>query len=94
MQAADADALEAAHEVLVRMEFTAGISSPADDRQRRMDYQVARLSARMRGTAQSSDPDSQLVDVLSGWFALPGPLPEDLELRFSSAARAALDTLP
>lgn len=92
--AADADTIEAARDVLVRLEFAAGIASPEDDRQRRMDYQVARLSARMRGTAQPGDPDSQLVDVLSNWFALPGQLPEELELRFASAARAALATLP
>lgn len=92
--APDTGTIEAARDILVRLEFAAGIASPEDDRQRRMDFQVARLSARMRGTAQSGDPDSQLVDVLSGWFALPGPLPEDLELRFAGAARAALAALP
>ncbi|HSE13530.1 MAG TPA: DUF349 domain-containing protein [Rudaea sp.] len=92
--AADSDTVDAARDVLVRLEFAAGIASPEDDRQRRMDYQVARLSARMRGTAQSSDPDSQLVDLLSSWFALPGPLPEQLEQRFADAVRSALATLP
>lgn len=94
VRAADEDAVEAAREVLVRLEFAAGIASPEDDRQRRMDYQVARLSARMRGAAQSSDPDRQLVELMSSWFALTGPLPEDLEQRFTRAVQAALDTLP
>jgi len=91
---ADPDTIEAARDALVRMEFSTGISSPGDDRQRRMDYQVARLSARMRGTAQASDADSELVEMLSIWFALPGPLPEELEQRFDGAARAALNALP
>ncbi|HET7065803.1 MAG TPA: hypothetical protein VFI49_16145, partial [Rudaea sp.] len=71
-----------------------GIASPAEDRQRRMDYQVARLSARMRGTAQTSDADSELVEMLSNWFALSGRLPQELEQRFDDAARAALNALP
>ena len=91
---ADAETIEAARDALVRMEFAAGIASPADDRQRRMDYQVARLSARMRGAAQSNDADSELVEMLSGWFSLPGPLPEELEQRFATAARTALSALP
>jgi exonuclease SbcC len=94
MDPADADTIEAARDALVRMEFATGIASPADDRQRRMDYQVARLSARMRGTAQASDADSELVEMLTSWFALSGPLPEELEQRFDGAARAALNTLP
>jgi exonuclease SbcC len=94
MDPADADTIEAARDALVRMEFATGIASPADDRQRRMDYQVARLSARMRGTAQTSDADSELIEMLSNWFALPGLLPEELEQRFDAAARTALDALP
>ncbi len=91
---ADADTIDAARDALVRMEFASGIASPAEDRQRRMDYQVARLSARMRGAAQTSDADSELVEMLSNWFELSGPLPEELEQRFDDAARAALNALP
>lgn len=94
VEPADADTIEAARDILVQMEFAAGIASPADDRQRRMDYQVSRLSARMRGTAQPGDPDIQLVETLSSWFALSGPLPEELEQRFAGAALAALHALP
>jgi len=91
---ANEDIIEAARDALVRMEFSAGLASPAEDRQRRMDYQVARLSARMRGTAQTTDADSELVDMLSTWFELSGPLPEELEQRFDAAAKAALNALP
>jgi hypothetical protein len=48
----------------------------------------------MRGTAQASDADTELVEMLTSWFALSGPLPEELEQRFDGAARAALNTLP
>jgi DNA repair protein SbcC/Rad50 len=91
---ADADTIEAARDALVRMEFATGIASPAADRQRRMDYQVARLSARMRGTAQTSDADSELIEMLTNWFVLPGPLPGELEQRFDAAALTALNALP
>ena len=94
IEPADEDTREAARDALVRMEFSTGIASPAEDRQRRMDHQVARLSARMRGTVQSNDADSELVEMLSSWFALPGPLPEELEQRFDNAARTALNALP
>jgi len=90
----DADTIDAARDALVRMEFATGIASPAEDRQRRMDYQVARLSARMRGAAPTGDADSELIEMLSIWFALPGPLPQELEQRFDAAARTALDALP
>jgi hypothetical protein len=92
-EAADADALDTAREVLVELEFVAGVASPAEDRERRMNYQVSRLSARMRG-GSSANPDRELTELFARWFALPGGLPEDLEQRFASAARAALATLP
>ena len=94
MEPPDANTIEAARDALVRMEFATGITSPEVDRQRRMDYQVARLSARMRGTAQATNADTELTEMLTSWFALPGPLPEELEQRFDSAARAALNALP
>jgi len=94
MEPPDANTIEAARDALVRMEFATGITSPEVDRQRRMDYQVARLSARMRGTAQATNADTELTEMLTSWFSLPGPLPEELEQRFDSAARAALNALP
>jgi len=86
------DAAEAARDLLVRLEFIAGIASPEEDRQRRMDFQVARLSARMRGGAALA-PERELDEVFSAWFAQP-PLPFELEQRFERAAKAATDILP
>jgi hypothetical protein len=86
------DAVETARDLLVRLEFIAGIASPEEDRQRRMDFQVARLSARMRGGAVLA-PERELDEVLSAWFAQP-PQPLELEQRFEGAAKAATDILP
>jgi hypothetical protein len=86
------DADEAARNLLVRLEFIAGIASPEEDRQRRMDFQVARLSARMRGGAALA-PERELDEVLSAWFGQP-PLVLELEQRFERAAKAATDILP
>lgn len=89
---ADATEVEAARDLLTRLEFSAGIASPAEDRQRRMDYQVARLSARMRGGV-SMTPERELDDVLSAWFGQT-PQPAELEQRFERAAQAAIGALP
>lgn len=86
------DTDEAARDLLVRLEFIAGIASPEEDRQRRMDFQVARLSARMRGGAALA-PGRELDVVLAAWFA-QAPQPLELEQRFERAAKAATDTLP
>lgn len=91
---ADADSIEAARDLLVELEFAAGIPSPADDRQRRMDFQVRRLSARMRGTTVVADPHAQFDALLERWFRLPPRLPEALERRFTGAVEAALAALP
>jgi exonuclease SbcC len=89
---ADAAEDDAARGLLVRLEFTAGIASPAEDRQRRMDYQVARLSARMRGGATMT-PERELDEIFAAWFA-QSPQPLDLEQRFERAATSAIDALP
>jgi len=81
-------------DLLIRTEFAAGIASPAEDRQRRMDYQISRLSARMRGTAATADAEGEAADLLASWFAQPGTLPAHLEERFASAAAALLAALP
>jgi len=92
--AVDAAGIENARDLLVRIEFAAGIASPAEDRQRRMDIQVARLSARMRGNAAAVEGESEVAELLANWFAQPGALPEELEQRFASAAAALLAALP
>jgi len=83
---------ENARDLLVRLEFSAGAASPAGDRQRRMDYQVARLSARMRG-ATTMAPEAELDMLFSAWFEQT-PQSEELEQRFETAAKNAIEALP
>ena len=87
-----AEESEAAREILVQLEFLAGIDSPAEDRQRRMSYQVSRLSSRMRSGAAAM-PEHELDELLAAWFA-QSPQPSPLEERFVHAATAVIDTLP
>jgi DNA repair protein SbcC/Rad50 len=93
VEAAGAETLDAARDVLIRLEFLGGVPTPAEDSARRMNYQVSRLSARMRGGSAAS-PDRELAALLADWFALPGSVPDALDERFERAARAALATLP
>ncbi len=84
---------DAAADLLVRLEFLAGIDSPASEKQRRMDYQVQRLSARMRGGNVSS-AENELVELLVTWFALNGPFSRQTRERFDAAVRVGMDNLP
>ena len=71
--AADAAETEQARGLAVRLEFLAGIASPGEDRQRRMDYQVAApvgTHARRRGCETSR---RELDRVAGAWFALQRP---------------------
>jgi hypothetical protein len=89
--AADSDGFR---DCVLEMEQLAGIEPPAEDRQRRMDMQVERLSARMRGE-QALAPEAQLQSLLDTWLEL-GAAPADQaarEDRFRAALIAALDTL-
>ena len=84
---------DAAADLMVRLEFLAGIESPAAERQRRMDHQVQRLSSRMRGGA-SSDPETELVALLREWFSLDAMPTANFDERFAKAATVAIDNLP
>ncbi len=90
--AGEVEESEAPREILVQLEFLAGIDSPSEDRQRRMSYQVSRLSSRMRSGAAAT-PEHELDDLLAAWFAQAAQ-PSPLEDRFTQAATAVIDTLP
>lgn len=90
--AADEAGEIAARDLLVEFEFFAGVETPADDRQRRMTFQVQRLASRMRDRGAAT-PESELVRLMNAWFAQP-PQAATLEDRFARAAAAAVDTLP
>ena len=83
---------DTAREALVSLEFLAGLESPSEDRQLRMNHQVQRLSSRMREGARA-EPERELAELLKSWFA-QAPQKTDLEERFAIAAKAAIDSLP
>ena len=74
------------------MEIFAGLESPQDDRDRRRELQVERLSARMRGGAAMT-PHQELTDLLSRWTTL-APASAALDARLSRNLAAAVETLP
>ena len=86
---------ESAHarDLLVQLEFAAGAESPAEDRQRRMNHQVTRLSSRLRGGAATLTPEQELEAILLAWFAQAAQS-DALEGRFERAAKTAIEALP
>ncbi|MGH8122195.1 MAG: DUF349 domain-containing protein [Rudaea sp.] len=81
-----------ARDNLIELEFLAGVGTPAEDRQRRMNYQVRRLASRMRDRAATT-PESELTHVLAAWFGQAAQT-DDLEARFARAAQAGIASLP
>jgi len=57
-------------DLLVRMEVAAGIDTPADDKMRRMTYQLANLQEGMTSGAVS-DKATQLRELSDQWLAAP-----------------------
>lgn len=87
------DGTAAHRDAVIELERFAGIDSPAEDRQRRMDLQVSQLSARMRGE-RAQAPAEQLEALLVRWTET-GPFPPaaDLDARLVRALQGALDQL-
>ncbi|MBS0581790.1 MAG: DUF349 domain-containing protein [Proteobacteria bacterium] len=83
---------DAARDLLVELEFFAGIETPDEDRQRRMAFQVQRLASRMRDRGAAT-PESELARLMLAWFA-QAPQAAELEDRFARAAKAGTETLP
>lgn len=86
----DTGSADALHDCLLQLEALAGIESPEEDRQRRMDLQVSRLSARMRGEDSSSD-DPTLRELLLNLTRLPAPSSDQAQFdtRLDHAIQAA-----
>ncbi len=82
--------LEAALDLCVRMEFLAGVETPAEYRDARMNHQVRRLSQRMSG--ESLPPPREEADKLERTWLGCGPLPADqaaeINRRFLKALKA------
>ncbi len=87
---------DAAVDDLIELEQLTGVDSPAELRQRRLDLQVARLSARLRGDAAGSTSDT-LGTLLARWTAhAPAATEASAEAddaRLRAALSRVLDTL-
>ncbi|WP_257389282.1 hypothetical protein, partial [Tahibacter caeni] len=87
--AAEGEAEADRRELLVTLEFLAAIDTPAEDKARRMDLQVARLSQRMSG-GQRGSAREELTALLQRWIAL-GPLPAATAASWQARFRRAFD---
>lgn len=67
--------LESALQIAVEFEFLSGLDSPAEEKNRRMDYQVKRLAARMSERSSQQDLGSELAELEQRWYRSL-PLPE------------------
>lgn len=90
LQSNSEQAVLKAQELVMRLEFLAGIESPDAFRQQRMDYQVQRLADRMSGEhTQGLDEELKAIEI--EWFAC-GPIPTeawgDLSRRYKAARKA------
>lgn len=90
------DALEAQHRqasgIVLECEFHAGVESPVEERQARMDLQVRKLAERMSG-GQAANPAHDATRLWAAWYGC-GPMEaatrQQLSQRFA-ACRAGLE---
>ncbi len=71
-----AENLEKARQILVEMEFLAGLETPESDRRLRMDYQVQRLAQRMSERGELPELADELAALERRWYRSL-PLPPD-----------------
>lgn len=70
------DLLARARLLCIRLEFVAGIQSPAEDRDQRMQYQVDRLAESMSGESARQPAKDEAREAEKAWlgmYALPEP---------------------
>jgi len=92
-RAPSADADDALRDVLVDLEWLAGMDSPADDRDRRRVRQLARLSERLGGAAPDA-PADELARLLQRWSEHGPPTDSALDARLERALDGAIANLP
>ena len=96
IEATDIDALgreveartEKARQIVIEMECLSGLESPEADQQRRMDYQISRLSNRLGGGAAKADLDTERAELQRRWLeSFPHETDQagELKKRFESA---------
>jgi hypothetical protein len=75
---------ERARRVVIEMEFLAGLDSPAEDRDARMNFQVERLAQRMGERGEAPGLPEELARLRERWYA---SFPQPLELSEPMAKR-------
>ncbi|GAB4180804.1 MAG: hypothetical protein Tsb002_00070 [Wenzhouxiangellaceae bacterium] len=95
---AEALALRAvrATELCIAIEYLAGLESPPEQQEARMQYQVQRLAARLGQGEQQLAPREELQQMVADWLAALPLMPADyqpLEARFKAAWDVATKTL-
>ncbi len=78
------------HDLCIRMEIAAGVESPAEDQQRRMQLQVSRLSSGLQGRQQAALGGAELLEQLQVEWCKVGPVAGAQRDLFSKRFRAAL----
>lgn len=82
---------EEARQVAVEMEFLAGLETTEEDRRRRMDYQVRRLSSRLAEGAPRPDLETELAGLIERRLKTFPRAPEvhaALEKRFETSKKS------
>lgn len=87
-----ADALENARALCIQLEFLAGLSSPKADQERRMRYQVERLSETMGGSVERQSAQDEALAIENQWLLLRW-LPEQDRAPLASRIQQAMDEL-
>ncbi|RFF28304.1 MULTISPECIES: DUF349 domain-containing protein [unclassified Wenzhouxiangella] len=76
---------EQARKVVIEMEFLAGLDSPPEDREARMNFQVERLAKRMSERAETPGLAEELAELRRRWYASfpqPAETHDDMAKRF------------
>lgn len=85
-----ADNAERLHDLCIRMEIAAGIDSPQQDQQRRMELQVSRLSSGLQGRQNQAVSGAELIEQLQVEWCLIGPVGAMERAQFGQRFKAAL----
>jgi len=85
-----------AHSLCIALEFLAGLSSPDEDRDQRMKYQVDRLAQSMSGEITRQPASEEAIEAEKTWlgfYALPEADFGDFGKRIKRALSAILETV-
>ncbi len=81
---------DSARQVVIEMEFLAGVETPEADRQQRMDYQVKRLARQLSERSSQPDLGTELEVLTQRWysaFPMPPEQHESLAKRFEKCRK-------